>query len=285
MSQHIDIDYLKSWEGRTETQHDSMDPFKARALAAILNRANLPEAGDALPTGWQWLYFLATPASADIGADGHPTTGRFLPPSPLPRRMWAAGKIQNVKPVLLGQLAEKTSTVKSVDLKQGKSGNLLFVTVQHVFTQADELCITEEQNIVYRDMPTQAVPLPAGEMPKGNSQWSRELVPDAVMLFRFSSLTYNSHRIHYDRDYAMNNEFYPGLVVHAPLLANLLAEHATSQFPSADIVDFSFRAQRPSFEGRALMLCGTRDGNKLSLWTQDTDGFVGMKASATILGG
>ncbi len=276
----IDIDFLKTWEGKTETLDDELSPFKARALAAVLNRKNLPVTGETLSPGWQWLYFLHTPSSEGTGADGHPCTGDFLPPSPLPRRMWAAGNVRTIEPLVLAERATKLSRISSVDLKSGKSGTLLFVNVLHEITQRGELCISEEQNIVYREMPTAPAPLPAGVQPDCDAEWCREVRPDPVLLFRFSALTYNSHRIHYDRDYAVDEEFYPALVVHGPLLATLLVEHAVSRFPDEAITGFKFRAQRPTFDNHPFTLCGRREGNILHLWTQDHEGFIGMTATA-----
>lgn len=281
----VNIDYLKGWEGRSMQAVDDMSPFKAQALAAVFDRNTPVAAGDALPNGWQWLYFLDTPSSANTGADGHPATGEFLPPSPLPRRMWAAGKVLHHGPLRLGQSAEKKSTILSVDLKGGKSGTLLFVTVEQQISQAGKTCITEQQNLVYREMPAGPAPLPAGVPAPAEADWRDTLQPDPVLLFRYSALTYNGHRIHYDRDYAVNTEFYPGLVVHGPLLASLLSEALTRHYPGEQIASFDFRAQRPSFADRALSLCGQREGNTVALWTVDDEGFIGMKATATLADG
>lgn len=283
----IDIEYLKGWEGKTIKLEDGLSPFPAQALAGVFNRDERPHPGGTLPPCWQWLYFLDTPSGAGTGADGHPATGGFLPPSPLPRRMWAAGKFSILRPLELGQTAQKTSRIASVDLKAGKSGVLLFVNVEHDIAQAGQLCVRETQNIVYREMPQSAAPLPPGESAPEDktdigAQWRETITPDPVMLFRYSALTYNSHRIHYDRDYAVNTEFYPALVVHGPLLASLLAESASRQFPGERIDTFSFRAQRPTFDDQPFQVCGRRDGDKLTLWTVDHEGFVGMKASATL---
>ncbi|MDO8864099.1 acyl-CoA dehydrogenase [Haliea sp. E1-2-M8] len=278
----IDIDYLKGWEGKTQQAFDDMSPFKARALAAALNHEHLPEAGSELPNGWQWLYFLDTPSSVGTGVDGHPATGGFLPPSPLPRRMWGAGRVHHQRPVILGEPAEKTSRVELVDLKDGKSGTLLFVKVRHDINQGGQFCIKEEQNIIYRDMPTALARLPVGKAAPTDAEWSETLQPDPVLLFRFSALTYNAHRIHYDRDYAMHSEFYPGLVVHGPLLATLLSETLVRQFPGEWIRDFVFRAERPTFDGHPVQLCGKREGGTVSLWSVDHEGFIGMHATAVM---
>ncbi|MGE0097185.1 MAG: MaoC family dehydratase N-terminal domain-containing protein [Hydrogenophaga sp.] len=277
----LDLDHLRQWVGRSATQEQHLEPFAARALAGLLDRDAAPVEGDALPLLWHWLYFLEAPSRAGTGVDGHPRRGGFLPPVPLPRRMWAAGELTLHRPLRLGRNARKTSTVRSVDLKQGKAGALVFVTVAHELTQDDRACISELQHIVYREAPTAHAPLPPGETAPTGAEWSRELAPDTPLLFRYSALTYNGHRIHYDRDYATQVEFYPGLVVHGPLLATLLLDLAQRERPGADIRNFSFRAMRPAFEGAALQLCGTPTTTGAELWTSDAEGFTGMKATAT----
>jgi 3-methylfumaryl-CoA hydratase len=276
----IDLAHLRGWVGREQVMTQAIDPFPARALAGLLDRATAPGEGDALPLPWHWLYFLDAPARAATGADGHPLRGGFLPPVPLPRRMWAGGRLQVHAPLRIGRIAQKVSTVRSVDLKEGKTGPLVFVTVDHVVSQDGHTCIAEEQNIVYRDAPTAPAPLPPGERAPAAPAWEHALVPDPALLFRFSALTYNGHRIHYDRDYATQVEFYPALVVHGPLLATLLLDLVQREQPGAAINGFSFRAMRPSFDGQPLRVCGTPTATGAELWASDAEGFTGMKASA-----
>lgn len=277
----IDIDYLRQWAGRTETQEQHLDPFPARALAGLLDRADVPGNGDALPLPWHWLYFLDAPSREGTGADGHPKRGGFLPPVPLPRRMWAAGELTLHKPLILGRTARKISTVRSVDLKLGKAGLLVFVTVAHELEQDGHRCLSELQHIVYREAPCAPAPLPAGELAPVDHEWMRTVMPDPVMLFRFSALTYNGHRIHYDRDYATREEFYPALVVHAPLLATLLLDLlAREGHASTPPEHFSFRAQRPAFDTDRLNLFGRATAQGAALWTTDPAGMVGMTATA-----
>jgi 3-methylfumaryl-CoA hydratase len=277
----VDLDHLRQWVGRSATQEQHLDPFAARALAGLLDHESAPGDGDALPLLWHWLYFLEAPGRASTGVDGHPQRGGFLPPVPLPRRMWAAGELTLHRPLRLGRRARKTSTVRSVDQKQGKAGALVFVTVAHELTQDDRACISELQHIVYREAPAAPAPLPPGESAPATAEWSRELVPDTPLLFRYSALTYNGHRIHYDRDYATEVEFYPALVVHGPLLATLLLDLAQLENPGTDLCSFSFRAMRPAFDNAPLQLRGTRTATGAELWTSDTEGFIGMKATAT----
>ncbi|WP_439589028.1 FAS1-like dehydratase domain-containing protein [Hydrogenophaga sp.] len=274
----IDLDHLRQWVGRSATQEQHLEPFAARALAGLLDRTDAPGEGDALPLLWHWLYFLEAPSRAGTGVDGHPKRGGFLPPVPLPRRMWAAGELTLHRPLRLGRSARKTSTVRSVDLKQGKAGALVFVTVAHELAQDDRACISELQHIVYREAPAAPAPLPPGETAPTAAEWSRELLPDTPLLFRYSALTYNGHRIHYDRDYATQVEFYPGLVVHGPLLATLLLDLAAREKADAAVAHFSFRAQRPAFDTDALRLCGRPDDGGAALWTADPSGAIGMTA-------
>lgn len=281
-SNAIDIDFLKTWVGKERIREDDLSPFKAQALGAALDREATLVAGDALPPTWQWLYFVDTPQASATGPDGHPKTGGFLPPVPLPRRMWAAGNFTIAKPLTLGCPAQQSSVIKSVDLKAGKSGTLLFVNVEHSTRQNGELCLVEEQNIVYRDMPTTSAPLPPGELAPADADWEMPITPDPVLLFRYSALTYNGHRIHYDRDYAVNSEFYPALVVHGPLLATLLAELVVKHIPGAQMETFQFRAQRPSFDTDNFTVCGKRNGDNLALWTRSHDGFIGMSAKVKL---
>jgi 3-methylfumaryl-CoA hydratase len=278
----IDIDHLRDWVGKRIVAEQVIHPFPANALAGLLDHAAVFESGDFLPLPWHWLYFLEAPSRSGTGIDGHPARGEFLPPVPLPRRMWASGTLHASVAFVIGQPANKISTVRSVDLKEGKTGPLLFVTVEHELHQGGSLCIREVQNLVYRDAPTAAAPLPPGELAAEKADWTHVVKPDPIQLFRFSALTYNGHRIHYDRDYAVNQEFYPALVVHGPLLAAMLLDSLRRERPGAFITEFRFRALRPAFDTDAICLCGRIEGKQVQLWTMDPEGMVGMRASAVI---
>ncbi|MCY1262344.1 Mesaconyl-C(4)-CoA hydratase [compost metagenome] len=278
----VDIAHLRSWVGKECVRQDPLTPFPARALAAALDREILPEAGDPLPPAWQWLYFHETVRQRDLGEDGHPRTGDFLPPVPLPRRMWASGEFFCERPLLLGEPAERRSVVSSVELKQGASGALVFVGVEHHIQQGGRRCLFERQQLVYRAVPSGPAPLPAGETASGEADFRVPFRPAPLLLFRYSALTYNGHRIHYDRDYATTCEHYPALVVHGPLLATLLAEQVVRQVPQQAIDSFRFRAMRPAFDSDRLQLCGRRSGSSLELWTENQEGFVTMQATATL---
>lgn len=279
----LDIAHLKSWIGKEKLVSDDLSPFPAQALAAVLDHDMLPQKGDALPPTWHWLYFLEAPPSSATGSDGHPKKGGFLPPVPLPRRMWAAGNLQIGQPLVLGLAAQKKSTIRSVDLKEGKSGALVFVNLEHALYQNDQLCILEQQNLVYRDMPSAPAPLAPGEFAAQEADWTKTCVPDPMLLFRYSALTYNSHRIHYDRNYATQSEFYPALVVHGPLQATLLLDFVGTQAADKRLGRFSFRAVRPIFDDAPFKLCGKRNGDQVKLWTVAAEGYLGMTATAELV--
>ena len=276
------LNHLQSWIGKTETAFCNLPSFPAQALSGAIEQKGNFEPGNQLPAPWHWLYFLAPTNRSSTGEDGHPQKGGFLPPVPLPRRMWAAGSMEIKRPLHLGERTEKTSKITSVEAKEGRSGPLVFVNLQHEFIQGGSTCITEEQNLVYREAPQQRSELPPGTPPKQNADFSRVITPDPVLLFRYSALTYNGHRIHYDRDYAVNEELYPALVVHGPLLATLLMQLARETFPTSSISGFSFRAVRPTFDTHPFALCGKREGDQLSLWSTDHTGSLCMSATATL---
>jgi 3-methylfumaryl-CoA hydratase len=278
----VDIDHLKEWTGKIQYQADDIGLFPTQALAAALDNEQLPEKGDVLPVFWEWLYFLATPRASATGTDGHPSKGGFLPPVPLPRRMWAAGQAQRHRPVIIGQPAERVSTIKTVDLKEGSTGVLVFVTVEHDIKQQGELCIRQQQDIVYREAPARNAPLPPVKSPPENPDWQQTVTPDPVMLFRYSALTYNGHRIHYDRTYATGEEFYPALVVHGPLLVTLLFELQRQQAPELVIKGFKFRAVRPTFDSHPFQVQGKLNGDQLQLWSVDKDNALCMQIDAEL---
>lgn len=278
----IDIAYLQEWVGKQETKEDDISLFQAQALAAALDNEVVPQKGDALPPFWEWMYFLATPRASATGADGHPDKGGFLPPVPLPRRMWAAGEAELHKALIIGKPATRLSTIESVDLKQGSTGTLVFVNVRHDISQEGDLCISQVQNIVYREQPTDRAELPPGKEASKDTDFSNLITPDPVLLYRYSALTYNGHRIHYDRDYAVEEELYPALVVHGPLLVTLLLELKRHELADKTLKSFKFRAVRPTFDTSAFKVAGKQDGDNLSLWSADKDGFTCMTIKAQL---
>lgn len=295
---------LDDWIGRSERAHDLVTAAPCAALAATLDQAPWhPSPGTPLPPLWHWLYFLPTPRRSELGPDGHAARGGFLPPVALPRRMWAGSQLAFHAPLRVGDALERRSTIESISEKSGRSGRLVFVRVRHeIARQGDEApALTEHHDIVYRDAPSPAAqpaatppgtaqpaatqpaapaPTPAPE----GAAWTRRWAPDDVLLFRYSALTFNGHRIHYDRRYVTEVEGYPGLVVHGPLIATLLLELLRERLPAARVLAYRFRAIRPTFDLHAFHVHGTPEpgGTTVRLWASDHEGWLTMDAVAEI---
>lgn len=274
---------LRSWEGRSEVLRDEITRSPIDALTATLDRDDAPAMrGSVLPLLWHWLYFLPHAPDSDLGEDGHPRLGGFLPPVPLPRRMWAGGRLQWHAPLQIGEGVRRTSRIASVTHKAGRSGDLVFVLVQHEVSVGQQVVLTEEQDLVYRAPPRPGDPPPPPQAAPDDAVWKREIRPDPVLLFRYSALTFNGHRIHYDRSYATEVEAYPGLVVHGPLIATLLMDLIRRERPDAAVCSFSFRAVRPLYDLHVFHVCGkpSPDGKSAHLWAEDNDGGLAMQAVA-----
>ena len=280
----LDIDHLRGWMGRTEAIHDVATVVPLRALSATLDRDDPAiDLGTDVPPCWHWLYFLPLHRQSEIGPDGHAKRGGFLPPVPLPRRMWAGSRIAFAAPVRAGQAISRSSRIADVRMKEGRTGPLVFVNVHHEIRADGQLAIQEEHDIVYRDMPAPGEPAPAGVPAPTNAQWTREIHPDDVLLFRYSALTFNGHRIHYDRRYVTEVEGYPGLIVHGPLIATLLLDLLRRQLPSAQVRHFSFKAMKPIFDIAPFKVCGRMEGDKtVKLWAVTPEGHLAMDASAEL---
>lgn len=284
-----ELAHLQTWQGRSETLSDSLVPAPVHALAATLDQGDPPPAaGTELPPAWHWLFFLSHARASEIGPDGHPKRGGFLPPVPLPRRMWAGARLawQADNPLRVGQQVERRSTIRSVTHKAGRTGELMFVLVEHQYHNAQGLALTEEHDIVYRAEPAPGAPAPAPQQPPlaGQAAWSRRITPDPVLLFRYSALTFNGHRIHYDRKYVTEVEGYAGLVVHGPLIATLLLELLRRERPQARLARFDFRAVRPTTDLHPFSVHGKpdADGRTVHLWAQDHEGALTMQATAVL---
>ena len=280
----FDATQLQQWVGTTEVLHEVVRPEVAAALAATLDYPDAPGEGDPLPPLWHWTNFFAVAPQSQLGADGHPQRGGFLPPVPLPRRMWAGGRFVFHAPVPIGATLTRSSTIKSVSAKEGSTGRLVFVTVRHDITRDGQPAILEEHDIVYRDLPGfGSVPPPPKAAP-ATARWSRTIHPDPVLLFRYSALTFNGHRIHYDRSYVTEVEGYPGLIVHGPLIATLLVDLVRRELPGAVIAEFSFRALAPLFDTDPFSVCGepAADGNTIHLWARNDRGELAMQAEAIL---
>lgn len=274
---------FSAWVGRSETLIDRLEPSRTNALLAALGESRRVANGDALPYLHHWLYFWNVQPPLGLGSDGHPAKGGFLPPVPLPRRMWAGGRLKFERPLRVGETVSKTSTIRKVEAKSGKSGNLVFVTVSHELAGSEGVAVIEEQDIVYREPAAPgSIAAPASDAPAPDAAWRRDVEPDTVLLFRYSALTMNGHRIHYDRPYAIEEEAYPALVVHGPLQATLLAELAAERL-GKPLTGFDFRGQSPAFDGRTLNLCGEPAEGGASVWSQQ-GGTKNMVATATVAG-
>jgi 3-methylfumaryl-CoA hydratase len=279
------VNDISDWVGRSETVHDSIGPTPVAALAATLDHPPAPvPAGAPLPPLWHWLYFLPLHRQSEIGPDGHARRGGFLPPVPLPRRMWAGSQFEFPQPLRVGDTVARTSTIADVTQKEGRSGKLVFVKVRHELrcNGAADPALVEFHDIVYREAkrPTDVEPPPVAA-PTG-AAWQRTIIPDDVLLFRYSALTFNGHRIHYDRKYVTEVEGYPGLIVHGPLIATLLMDLLRRHAPEAQVASFRFKAVRPTFDLHPFQLNGQRDGNTVKLWAQDHEGWLTMDAVATL---
>lgn len=273
------MDALKDWLGRSEHRSDQISAAPIAALSATLDREDpIPVTGSEVPPLWHWLYFLPQTLQRDIGHDGHAQLGGFLPPVPLPRRMWAGGRLEFFHPLQVGDQVARMSRIMSVDVKDGRSGPLVFVCIRHEIAGSHGLALTEEHDIVYREAPAPGAPMPPPRAAPTNADASREIVPDPVLLFRYSALTFNGHRIHYDRSYVTDVEGYPGLVVHGPLIATLLMDLATRQAPRSRVSRFEFKALRPIFDIHRFSAHCRVDGNAMSLWASDHEGWLAMNA-------
>ncbi len=270
---------IQEWVGREETSCDSLRVQPARFMQATLDRDPTLKDGDALPPLWHWLYFLEARRTSELGRDAHPKKGGFLPPVPLPRRMWAGGRITFAQPLILGLDAVRRSKILSVTNKRGRTGKLCFVTVRHQIFQKDELALTEEHDIVYREDASPDAPKPFPAPAPEGAGFSQPVTPTEVMLFRYSALTFNGHRIHYDVDYARDVEGYDGLVFHGPLTATLLVDLACGQTGRTPRT-FSFRGVAPIAGPEAFHIEGRLRGDAVDLWATRFDGALAMSATA-----
>ena len=263
------------WIGNSREQRERIDSALPAGMSAALDRDDAPpKDGDPLPPCWHWMFFCDSTMQSELGADGLPARGALMPPVPLPRRMWAASQIRFMAPLRLGEMAVKRSEIASITEKSGKSGRLVFVTLRHtVLNAADAVAIDEEQNIVYTEAPKPGAMPPLRPAP-AEAAWRRDLTPDPVLLFRYSALTFNPHRIHYDQPYCTGEEGYPGLVVHGPLIATLMVDLCRRSRPDAEIKEFSFRALSPLFVDHAMTLGGAPadDGSSAAVWAANDEG-------------
>ena len=285
MKLEIDIANLRKWIGKTESATDQITPTPIAALAATLDiLAAPPPLGAPVPPLWHWLYFLDIRRQSALGEDGHAKLGGFLPPVGLPRRMWAGGRLEFHAGLKVGETYKRMSRIADVRLKQGRTGRLVFVTVRHEIANEKGIALAEEQDLVYRENAKPGERPPKPQPAPKESAWEHPVHADDVLLFRYSALTFNAHRIHYDRRFATKTEGYPGLVVHGPLIATMLVEQLRLRMPAAKIRRFAFRSVSPLFDVAPFVLCGKReaDGKSVSLWAESPNEALAMTATATL---
>jgi 3-methylfumaryl-CoA hydratase len=274
----MNYEHLKEWIGRQDEHLDLAAMAPLAGLAATLDHDASPWRSGEVPPLGHWLYFLPQALQREISEDGHPHRGGFLPPVSLPRRMWAGGDLRFHTPIRIGEALRRRSTIAEVEHKSGRSGTLVFVKVVHEITTERGLAVREVHDIVYRDVAKPGEATPAGETAKAAMDWERPIIGDPVLLFRFSALTFNGHRIHYDRKYCQEVEGYPGLIVHGPLLATLMVDLFLRNNPQAQVTGFRFRARRPVFDIHPFAVCGAKRDGGAELWVRDHEGFVAMTA-------
>jgi 3-methylfumaryl-CoA hydratase len=280
----MSLEKLKDWIGKTQSMDDLAAPFPVRALSATFDEKDPdPQNGDALPPLWHWLYFLEIAPQSKIGPDGHAERGDFLPPVPLPRRMWAGSRFSfDGEPIRVGETIQRLSEIKSVEPKSGSTGSMVFVTVQHTISGPRGVSFVEQHDIVYREA---ARPGEAPKPPKPaptDATWTREILADPVLLFRFSALTFNGHRIHYDQPYVTGTEGYPGLIVHGPLMGMLQIELARRSNAGKVVRSFEFRALSPVFGGATLRVQARREQDgSVTTWVADSNGGLAQQGKAT----
>ncbi len=271
------------WVGSTEEAEELITLDPVQAAAATLDDTTTEFAvGSPLPPLWQWFFFLPRVPQSRLGPDGHPQRTGFMPPVELPRRMFAGARMRFLRSLVIGKPAHRQSVIRAVSDKEGRTGRLVFVTVAHAIRQDGTTCVEEEQDIVYREpgAPVDA-PVPCELAPASAGSWTRMVTPDSTLLFRFAALTFNAHRIHYDRTYATTVEGYPGLVVQGPLTAVLLMELVRCH-ARRPVTAFTFRARAPLFDLAPFRLIGTPVGDRVHLEAQGPDGSTTLAATADL---
>lgn len=272
----IDINFLRQWIGRVQESSDVVTASPLACLSATLDRDDPgPQIGDELPPSGHWLFFLNPIQQSELDVNGHAKKGVFLPPVPLERRMWAGGRLKFISPLRIGDAITRTSEILDVRLKKGKTGHLVFVIVRHQIYGPDGLCIEEEHDIVYRGKPSEYIQ-PQTIEKKISPIWQRTVNADSVMLFRYSALIFNGHRIHFDREYVTQEEGYPGLIVHGPLIASFLMDLCRQKAPGERLIYFDYRARGPIFDLGPFTINGCPLGRGAELWALDQQKKIAM---------
>ncbi len=276
---------FQDWIGRQESEFDTIAAAPMAGLSATLDRKDeKPQKGTVLPPLWHWVYFVQMARLSCIGADGHRKRGEFLPPVSQPRRMWAGGEFEFSQPLHVGDHVERRSTIENISEKTGRTGSLVFVQLKHdFFINNDQIpAMVEKHDIVYQQAPQVDQPAPPPTIAPTGHQWEKRIEPTEVLLFRYSALTCNGHRIHYDRTYATEVEGYPGLIVHGPLIATMLLDALHQELGQKDLHRFRFRAIRPTFDTNPFYVCGlaAEHSKAVRLWAKDHQGYLTVEASA-----
>jgi 3-methylfumaryl-CoA hydratase len=282
MTEKLDLDHLRQWIGRSQESSDVVTAQLVKGLRATLfQEIGEPKPGDAAPFTVHWCLAQPVFPMTLLGRDGHPTRGGFLPPVPLPRRMWAGGELQFFDTLRVGDEQRRNSRIADVTVKKGSSGTLCFVSVEHEVTTPRGVAIRERQDIVYREMGgNQPAPAKTASPPPVAKHRETHMA-DAVLLFRYSALTFNGHRIHYDRDYVTNVEGYPGLIFHGPLQAAFIVELAAKLHGGKPPKKLSYRGVQPLFEGAEFSVNANYNGAAMEVWTANAAGEPTMKGTAT----
>ena len=276
-------DNYDDWIGKQEITEARVTAYNADALTATFDRDDPPfKDGDAIPPGWHQFYIREVVKLSDTAADGHPKRGDFVPPVPLPRRMWAGTKSTFLKPIHIGERIRKVTTIEAVTPKTGKTGQLVFLTLRHDIEGENGVATSEIQESVYREEAKPGAAPPVPPPAPAEAVWKRTIHPTPVLLFRFSALTMNSHRIHYDRSYVTEVEKYPGLLVHGPLTFTLLLDLFRREMPDAVLKTFSVRAISPLYDIYDFTVEGApgTDGTSAKLWALNHEGRLAMSAEA-----
>ena len=282
MTEKLDIDHLRQWIGRTQEASDIVTAQLVKGLRATLfQEVGEPKTGDIAPFTVHWCLAQPVFPMSELGPDGHPARGGFLPPVPLPRRMWAGGELEIIDPLQVGDEAKRTSRISDVSVKTGSTGALCFVAVEHVIASPRGVAIRERHDIVYREMTSGTAAAPKAPSPPPSAKHRETHVSDPVLLFRYSALTFNGHRIHYDRDYVTKVEGYPGLIFHGPLQAALIVELAAKLSGGKPPKRFSYRGLQPLFEGGQFSVNANDNAGGMELWIANPDDQPTMKGTAT----
>ena len=278
-----DLEFLKDWIGKTETAEERASVFRMHGLAALLDKPDIPDEGDPVGPMGHWCYFTPRVPASELGPDGHPARGGFMPPVPLPRRMFGGFRATHHQSLIIGEVMHREARITDVQIKEGGTGTLVICTVRNSISGENGLAIEEDHDYIYRGNPPSSANANTGGSKAASApskfSWSKIVTPDPVMLFRYSAITFNGHRIHYDRDYVTKVEGYPALIVHGPLIATLLLELALDNNPDRVVQKFDFQARAPLFDNAPFIVAGEPTADGCSLWSTTPAGTYSARAT------